>query len=173
MPAITERKRLLAATRAAGSSGTLASVFSAAALAICSKIEEGSAAGGLNGPSQWLWGEREAYTRRATLRHTAVGYTIHHATSLGWATLHERVFGQSPARKSAARHCAEAATSAAFAYIVDYHFTPSRFRPGFKKHLGPRSIFLVYAAFAGGLAAAAVLRSDSGEPAAGDSPPLG
>ena len=38
-------------------------------------------------------GEGEAFTRRATLKHTAVGYTIHHASSIFWALLHERTFG--------------------------------------------------------------------------------
>lgn len=60
-------------------SGSAASLASAAALMACSAAHEGSVAGGLNGPSQWLWGESEAYTREATLRHTAAGYAIHHA----------------------------------------------------------------------------------------------
>lgn len=122
------------------------------------QTRRGSAAGPLNGPSQWLWGEKEAYTRQATLRHTAVGYTIHHVTSVGWATLHERAFGMTASPKSTGRHCVEAAATTAVAYYVDYHLTPSRFRPGFKKHLGPLSILLVYASFAGGLAAASALR---------------
>lgn len=74
-------------------SGSAASLASAATLMACSKLHEGSVAGGLNGPSQWLWGESEAYTREATLRHTAAGYVIHHATSIFWAVLHEAVFG--------------------------------------------------------------------------------
>src|SRR5687767_1441292 len=45
-------------------SGTAASLASAAALMAASASHEGSFAGGLNGPSQWLWGEDEAYTRR-------------------------------------------------------------------------------------------------------------
>lgn len=156
--------KLRKAARAAVASGTAASVLSAATLAACSKLEEGSAAGGLNGPSQWLWGEEEAYTRRATLRHTAVGYAIHHSTSIMWATLHEYLFGALDAdapRKSAARHCAEAAAMTAGAYVVDYYLTPRRFRPGFKKHLGPRSIFAVYTAFAAGLALASIVREST------------
>lgn len=136
-------------------------MLSAAALAICSKLEENSAAGALNGPSQWLWGEEEAYTRRATLRHTAVGYAIHNATSIFWATLHESLFGRfddHAPKKGIARHCAEAAATTAGAYFVDYYLTPKRFRPGFKKHLGPTSIFAVYSAFAAGLALAAIAR---------------
>lgn len=139
-------------------SGSAASMASAAALMACSAMHEGSAAGGLNGPSQWLWGEAEAYTREATLRHTAAGYAIHHATSIFWAVLHESVFGGSRRRKPALQHCAEAVASAATAYVVDYHLTPPRLRPGFEKHVSPRGMVAVYAAFAAGLAITAIVR---------------
>lgn len=142
-------------------SGSAASLTSAAALMACSRLNEGSAAGGLNGPSQWLWGESEAYTREATLRHTAAGYAIHHATSIFWAVIHETVFGGSRRRKPAIQHCAEAAVSAGTAYVVDYYLTPRRFRPGFEKHVSTTGMVAVYAAFAAGLAIAAIAR-DSG-----------
>jgi hypothetical protein len=142
-------------------SGSAASVASAAMLMTCSKLHEGSAAGGLNGPSQWLWGESEAYTREATLRHTAAGYAIHHATSVFWGLLHEAVFGGSRRRKPALRHCAEAAASAATAYFVDYHLTPRRLRPGFEKHVSSKGMVAVYAAFAAGLAFTTIARERS------------
>ncbi len=139
-------------------SGSAASVASAATLMACSKLHEGSAAGGLNGPSQWLWGESEAYTRETSLRHTAAGYAIHHATSIFWGVLHEVVFGGSRRRKPALQHCAEAAASAATAYFVDYHLTPRRLRPGFEKHVSSKGMVAVYAAFAAGLALTAIAR---------------
>ena len=130
--------------------------MSGVALIGCSEWEQDAPAAALNGPSQWVWGEREAHTRAATMRHTLTGYAIHHAMSICWATLHERQFGAEP--KSVARHCLEAAATTTTAYFVDYHLAPARLRPGFKKHLGPTSLFLVYAAFAGGLALAAIAR---------------
>jgi hypothetical protein len=139
-------------------SGSGASVLSAVALSVCSRLQEGSAAGALNGPSQWLWGEHEAYTRRATLRHTLVGYVIHHASSLLWGAFYERCFCRRGRRRSPARIAAEAGLTAAIAYGVDYHLTPKRFRPGFKKHLGPGAIFAAYVAFAAGLAVVTVCR---------------
>lgn len=139
-------------------SGSAASVASAAALMACSKLHEGSAAGGLNGPSQWLWGESEAYTREATLRHTLAGYAIHHATSIFWGVLHEAVFGGSRRSKPPLQHCAEAAASATTAYFVDYHLTPRRLRPGFEKHVSGKGMVAVYAAFAAGLAMVAIAR---------------
>jgi hypothetical protein len=142
--------------RNAGLSGTAASLLSAVVLALCSKRDENSAAGGLNGPSQWLWGEREADTRAASLKHTAMGYLIHHATSTFWAICYEKLFGG--ARKSPARIVAEAAALSAAAYVVDYKLTPRRLQPGFEKHVAPSSMVAIYASFALGLAAATLLR---------------
>ena len=150
--------RLGTAARRALFSGTSASICSAVALSICSRIDEGSYAGGLNGPSQWLWGEAEAYTRKASVRHTAAGYVIHHLTSVFWAVSYERIFGEPGRRKTPLRRCAEAAASATGAYFVDYYLTPPRLRPGFEKHLRTSSMFVVYAAFAVGLAAASIVR---------------
>lgn len=139
-------------------SGTAASLASAAALMAGSKIRDGSWAGGLNGPSQWLWGESEAYTRDATLKHTAVGYVIHHSTSVFWAVLYEAIFSGSGKKKPPLQHCTQAIASAATAYVVDYHLTPRRLRPGFEKHVSPTGMVAVYAAFAAGLAITGILR---------------
>jgi hypothetical protein len=153
-----ELQRWRAAARRALVSGSSAAVTSAVALSICSRMDEGSYVGGLNGPSQWLWGEHEAYTRRLTLRHSVIGYVIHHLTSIFWATIFERIFGEPGSRKRALRRGAEAAISTTGAYVVDYYLTPSRFRPGFKKHVRTPSMFVIYGAFALGLAVAAIAR---------------
>jgi hypothetical protein len=152
-----EIEKLKQASRAALISGSAASAISATALALGGALEERSAAGPLNGPSQWLWGEEEAYTREPTLKHTALGYAIHHGSSLMWATMYERLFSQGRSQKRTARILAEAAGATAIAYFVDYYLTPKRFRPGFRKHLSDRSIFAVYAGFAAGLAACSLL----------------
>jgi hypothetical protein len=160
-PSQGQLRRLGEAGHRALFSGASASICSAVAIAICSRIDSGSFAGGLNGPSQWLWGEAEAYTRKPSVRHTVVGYGIHHLTSVFWATLYERIFGEPVEPKSSLRRCAEAALSTTGAYVVDYHLTPARFRPGFKKHVRTRSMFVIYGAFAVGLAAASIIRDRS------------
>jgi hypothetical protein len=139
-------------------SGSCASIASAAMLALCSQLEEGRPAGGINAPSQWIWGEREAYTRDTTLRHTAVGYAIHHSTSIFWAVLYERAVGARRGRKTPGRALVEAAAMSAGAFVVDYGLTPKRLQPGFEKHLSPVSMVAVYAMFAVGLAAATLYR---------------
>jgi hypothetical protein len=51
---------------------------------------------------------------------------------------------------------AAAAATAATASFVDYQLTPKRLEPGFDKQLSRRSLAMVYAAFAAGLAIAAM-----------------
>jgi hypothetical protein len=137
--------------------GSSASVLSAVALAVCSKREENRFAAGLNGPSQWLWGEHAAYARRLSVKRTLVGYLIHHAASIFWAGLYNRVF-RDAGEKPVSRILAEATGTSVAAYIVDYKVTPKRLRPGFEKHINARSMVAVYAAFAIGLAAATLWR---------------
>lgn len=139
-------------------SGSCASAASAVTLAARGHAEERSAAGPLNGPSQWLWGEREAKTRQLSLRHTATGYAIHHLSANCWAALYELVSGPNGTRKSTSRIVAEAAGVTVLAFGVDYGLTPRRLRPGFEKHVSPGSIALGYVAFAAGLAASTLLR---------------
>lgn len=124
---------------------------------MCGEVEDGAPSGPINGPSQWLWGETEAYTKGTTWRHTATGYAIHHAMSILWATLYENAC-RSEERKGIAHVCLDALSVTSFAYFVDYHVAPRRLRPGFKKHLRPGSIFTAYAAFAAGLALTTLVR---------------
>lgn len=153
-------RKLSRAVEAAALSGSAASLASCAALLVGSARDDGRAAAGLNGPSQWLWGKRALLAKRASLRHTAVGYVIHHASSTFWAALHEWTFGSAgaPRGKSIPLVCAQAAVTTLAAYLVDYYVTPERLKPGFEKHLEPRSLFAVYAAFGAGLAIATLAR---------------
>jgi hypothetical protein len=102
-----------------------------------------------------LWGQAEAYTKELTWRHTATGYLIHHAMSVLWANVYEELQARSQSR-SASSTLANAAIVATLGYVVDYGVAPRRLRPGFKKHLGPASIFCVYASFGAGLALASL-----------------
>jgi hypothetical protein len=145
------------AIRRGAVSGTIASLLSALALAVCGRIESGTAAGPNNGPSQWVWGRRAARVRRATWRHTAVGYAIHHLMSIGWATLHEKQVA-SPTPAPFASHLGRGALTAATACFVDYQVAPRRLQPGFDQQLSRKSLFVVYAAFAVGLALGGAIR---------------
>lgn len=133
-------------------SGTIASLLSALMLAACGRVERGSAAAPNSAPSQWIRGEHAAYERRPALRHTALGYCVHHSMSVFWAAIHEACFDRRRGSRSVPRDLRDGVLTAALACLVDYTVTPRRFRPGFEKHLGKRSLLLVYAAFGAGLA---------------------
>ena len=125
-------------------SGTAASIASALVLALAGRREVGSAATPLNGPSQWVWGRHAPYQDGFDVRHTVVGYGIHHLASLFWAAFYERTRGGLPA----------AIATSAVACVVDYRCTPQRFTPGFEKRLSRLALLATYAAFAAGLALA-------------------
>lgn len=136
--------------------GAAASLLSAAALAVCGKLEGKRAAGPINGPSQWLWGRRAAHAQRASARHTLVGYAIHHLASTGWALLFER-WRRRGGTPTVARDVGAAAATAAAACFVDYKLTPKRLQPGFEVQLSKPSMAAVYGMFALGLALAATV----------------
>jgi hypothetical protein len=138
--------------------GALASVLSAAALAIAGRRETPSAVAPINAVSQWLWGRREALASdRPDGRHTLSGYLIHHLASTFWAVLHAAALRRTgvPARPLPA--LAAAAATSAVAALVDLRCTPERLTPGFQHRVSPRALTATYGAFAIGLALGCLL----------------
>lgn len=133
-------------------SGSAASILSSFVLAWRGRQESGSAAGPINGPSQWIWGPSAARKRRASLRHTATGYAIHHSASVGWATVYEKHVAGLTAGKPLPQRLLACSAMAAFACFVDYRIARGRLQPGFEKQLSRGSLLMVYGAFALGLA---------------------
>src|SRR5690349_14866869 len=72
-------------------SGSAASISSTRCLAGVGKGELNRSAAPINGPSQWIWGRHAPYKNRFSLRYTVVGYLIHHAASVFWAILYEKL----------------------------------------------------------------------------------
>src|SRR5688572_5630807 len=68
--------------------GTVASLTSTLVLVQRGHMDCDNAAAPINGPSQWVWGTDAAYENRGTLRHTLIGYLIHHAMSIFWGTVY-------------------------------------------------------------------------------------
>jgi hypothetical protein len=132
-------------------SGTVASIASTVVLTVAVQLTGKPPASGTNATSQWVWGRSAWWVRRADLRHTAVGYLIHHASSVWWALAFEALNAWRPP----ARHrevLLRASAVSATAALVDYRLIPKRLTPGFEAHLGRKAITCVYAAFAAGLA---------------------
>ena len=90
-------------------------------------------------------------------RDAVIGTALHHGACFFWSTFFEALFGKDAERSTPAA-LAGGATIAAAAYITDYHIVSDRFKPGFEAYLSDRSLFLVYAGLAVGLAAGARLR---------------
>lgn len=134
-------------------SGSTASVLSSVAVALHSRAGTGKAASGVNATSHWAWGERAMWRHRADLKHTALGYAIHHASSLWWAGLFEARAKTCGPRDAAALGAVTAVT----AYLVDYHVVPRRLTPGFDRHLSAAGMVSAYAAFGLGLVASHLL----------------
>jgi hypothetical protein len=131
-------------------------VLSSVVVAACSACEARAAFAGVNATSQWFWGQRAKRHIQPSWRYTAVGYVVHHFSSLLWAGIYEWWCLRRPSTPRAT--AARAAAVAAMACAVDYTVTPRRFRPGFERHIGRTSIAAVYVAFAMGLYAGAWAR---------------
>ena len=131
-------------------SGAVASVLSSVVVAFCSACETGRPVAGVNAASQWLWGRRAKRQMGPSWRYTAVGYAVHHFSSMLWSGIYE-YWNRRAATHSLAGAARRAAVVGALACAVDYTVTPRRLRPGFERHIGPTSIAAVYTAFAVGL----------------------
>jgi hypothetical protein len=142
------------------------------AAALASRVENRHAARPMNAIAHiYDGGTPPAHDGRSS-RNTALGFAIHTAASLWWATFYELGFGP-VARRGPGRAMIGASAIAAIAYVVDYYLVSTRFRPGFEEYLSPRGMFAVYAALAAGFAlssrngrALVGKRQDQGERAA-------
>jgi len=137
-------------------SGAIAAVLSSVVVAACSACEAHAPFAGVNAASQWFWGRRAKRHTRPSWRYTAVGYLVHHFSSLLWAGVYEAWSLSRPARPRVL--AARAAAVATAACVVDYTITPRRFRPGFERHINRTSMAAVYVAFGVGLFAGAWAR---------------
>jgi hypothetical protein len=144
---------LRAALRTGLIAGALASAVSTLALAVAGRRENGSIVAPTNAISHWLWRGEAFMVDRPTLRHTLVGYVIHHLTSTFWAVLYAWLHGNRRDVQTVPRAMAGATVAAAVACTVDYTVTPKRLTPGFEHRLSTGAMALVYGAFAIGLAA--------------------
>ena len=137
-----------------GLAGGLASHVAAAA---CSRVERGRSDLAMHSVSHIAWGDAPEDHQGAKPHNWAIGSALHHGACVFWATFYEGIFGKAAERSTSAALAGGAAIATA-AYVTDYHVVSDRFKPGFEAHLSNRSLFLVYAALAVGLAAGARLR---------------
>jgi hypothetical protein len=151
-------KRWPVAVRDAILTGSFASVLSTMALAAGGQRENRSPVAPTNAISHWIWGDRAALHDEPSVRHTLVGYVIHHLASVFWAAFYERWFGERVRRADLPGALRGGASVAALACFVDYRLTPRRLQPGYEMRLSRRSLVAVYAAFGVGLVLGSVVR---------------
>lgn len=144
-------------------SGSIASLASTAALSACGRGENRNAYAPTNATSHWVWGEHATSQGKPSMKYTALGYGIHHASSMLWATVYEKMFGKRAEDKALEPALAGGLAVAALACFVDLKLTPQRLTPGFERHLSARSLFLVYATFGLALAVRGFAARESGK----------
>jgi len=81
-------------------SGTSASIVSTFALLLFGRKESRSAWAPVNAISHWYWGDDAIRRNRPSIKYTLPGYLTHHATSVFWAVLFERVLGRAAERST-------------------------------------------------------------------------
>ena len=145
-------------------SGSAAGSAAAVAAAARAPVEGSTPYAPINAVTHSLWPRRAFSETGPSARFTLTGLAIHQAAAVFWGLLFEALLARrrnaNGARPGAAAIAAAAGTTAAVAYVVDYHAVPKRLTPGFEAHLSGRSMFLIYAALAAGFAAAALRRKE-------------
>lgn len=154
-------KRLLLSSLLSRASGRLllsdmlSSGLSAAVLMWRGRVDTGSAAAPVNAVSHWLWPSAALRQDGVTARYTLTGAAVHVAAAALWAGLYEALRARRR-QPTAVNAVTDAAAVSAVAAVVDLKCVPDRLTPGFEKRVSGRSLVMVYAAFAAGLALAGV-----------------
>ncbi|HEV2623093.1 MAG TPA: hypothetical protein VGU65_13525 [Frateuria sp.] len=136
--------------------GTVASLASAATLALLARAEGKGALQPINATSHWLHGEKAAACDELDTAHTWVGFVTHYASAVFWALPFEYWRVRRRALSGGALLRGACVTSAVAA-AVDYGVTPKRLTPGWELVLGRRCLAVTYGVLALGLAAGAKL----------------
>ena len=137
--------------------GLLAGALSALVLAWRGRAEVGSAAAPVNAVSHWIWPQQALHEDEPSLKHTGTGGALHLASALMWSACYSWLRSRRlhPTARDAVT---DAAALTAVAALVDLKLVPKRLTPGFEQRLRPRSLTLVYAGFAAGLALGGLLQ---------------
>jgi hypothetical protein len=139
--------------------GASASAATAATVALASVAETGSPWPALNAISRMVRGNHAPWRSEASWKYTGTGALLNTAAVFSWAAVYAVLRGPRT-RTDYARALTAGVATSALAYVVDYHVVPDRFTPGFEKRLPDRSLGLIYAVLAVGLAASELARPE-------------
>lgn len=135
----------------------VATATTTAAVTALTKLNDGSAAAGLNSVSHILWGDKAAQQDDASAKYTLVGGALNSAAVGSWAAAHELLVEQFKVPRRLMPMLLTASIVSGVAYVTDYFVVPKRLTPGFEKRINGRGLAIVYGALAIGLAVGAVL----------------
>ena len=137
--------------------GASASAATTLTVALAGIAAQGSPWPALNSVSKMVRGNHAPWRNELSWKFTGTGALLNAAAVFSWAAVYAVLRGPRTRTDYAKAVTAGAATSA-LAYVIDYHIVPDRFTPGFEKRLPDRSLGLIYAALALGLAASELAR---------------
>jgi len=132
--------------------GSAASLLSAAVLAWRGRRETGHAAAPIDAVSHWVHGPKAYRRNQLDLPHTALGFAVHHASSVFWGVLFAALLAR---RTGPAKTTGAALAVTALAAFTDLRAVPDRLSPGFQHRLRPASVAATYLAVACGFILAA------------------
>jgi hypothetical protein len=142
------RGQIADSVRASFVKGQIAGAATTAAVALCGHVEDGDAVSPVNAISHIAWGDESFKQREPSLKYTASAVLLNQTAVGTWAILHELFFGRATRRGDLKTSLVGGVLVAGLAYVVDYHAVPERLKPGFERHLMPRSLFFIYATLA-------------------------
>lgn len=135
----------------------MATATTTAAVTGLTKLNDGTAAAGLNAVSHILWGDKAQTANEFSAKYTLVGGVLNSAAVASWAAVHEALIEFAGIKRRPLSMILTASLVSGVAYAVDYHVVPKRLTPGFEKRLTSRAMAIVYGALAVGLAVGAVM----------------
>ena len=129
----------------------LTALGGALSVAFCGQIEDGDALAPINAISHIAWGDEAFSKRDLSLKYTGTALLLNEVSIAGWGYIHELFFKRAR-QKGQWGTCALGAIGVSLlAYVVDYHIAPERYKPGFERHLQPKSLLFIYICLAASL----------------------
>ena len=117
---------------------------SLASVALAGAIEDRDAVAPVNAISHIVWGDEAYEQRELSLKYTGTAVLLNDVSVAGWAYLHEWLFGKAQDEGKIGTSLVGGAAISLLAYLIDYHLVPKRFKPGFERHLQPKSLVFIY-----------------------------
>ena len=139
--------------------GASASAATTLTVALAGLAEQGSPFPALNSVSKMVHGNHAPWRNELSWKYTGTGALLNTAAMFSWAAVYAVLRGRRT-RTDYVRAVTAGAATSALAYVIDYHVVPDRFTPGFEKRLPDRSLGLIYAVLALGLAASELAQPD-------------